>query len=621
MRGQKLAALVFIGIFVLFFILIERSESLSIYSSKKQASWFSQKGNPTDQRGKMQRTFPLAAHRNTDINPTSPGEKDYWAAVIGGDDYDSSENICATRDNGYAITGFSWSHSLANHWNFWVIKLNRFGQVEWQRSYGNEVSESGEKQKMRTSQYGYTVRWGGKAIVSTDDGGYLLGGPLYFGPDDAELWLVKLDSKGKIKWQYTLGGHDYEWFHWMEQTSDGGFIVAGLTQSFGEGGTDLWLIKLKALGEVEWQKAYQTSGNLSLVEVHQTEDGGFIGVGNIYSPEYEFKSDFLVMKFSASGEVQWAWRYGGDLEERARSIIQTSDGGYLVAGSSRSFGAGSQDIWLLKLNAQGQVEWQRCYGGEKDDSASVVRAGISGGYVVVGETYSFGSGGQDIITFKLNKNGLIEWQKAYGGNEDEAVYSLVVSENDGYVLSGETYSYGRGKNDAFVLKMSPTGEIPYLPELIISTDLKLTPTNISPGKLNVDSWSTNAAPLPSPGVANDVQVDSYLLFNAPRNFQGQRVLNRSLSQKEYIDVLRWAPHPSNLNLPVTKYKVYRIETDPLRFKENVFYTIRKNLVAEVESNILEAWVRNVDPEEEVRYAVVAVNEAGQEGVQAFTTVK
>jgi len=106
MRGQKLAAVVFIGIFVLFFILIERSESLSIYSSKKQASWFSQKGNPTDQRGKMQRTFPLAAHRNTAINPTSPGEKKYWAAVIGGDDYDSSENISQTENGGYIITGF-----------------------------------------------------------------------------------------------------------------------------------------------------------------------------------------------------------------------------------------------------------------------------------------------------------------------------------------------------------------------------------------------------------------------------------------------------------------------------------------------------------------------------------
>lgn len=150
---------------------------------------------------------------------------------------------------------------------------------------------------MRTSQYGYTVRWGGKAIVATDDGGYLLGGPLhYFGAGDADLWLVKLDNKGKIEWQYTLGGHDYEWLHWVEQTADGGFILAGLTQSFGKGGTDLWLIKLNDLAE---------------------------------------------------------------------------------------------------------VEWQRCYGGEEDDSASVVRAGISGGYVVVGETYSFGSGGQDIITFKL----------------------------------------------------------------------------------------------------------------------------------------------------------------------------------------------------------------------------
>jgi len=240
---------------------------------------------------------------------------------------------------------------------------------------------------------------------------------------------------------------------------------------------------------------------------------------------------------------------------------------------------------------------------------------------VVGETNSFGNGSQDIFALKLDDEGFIEWQKTYGGSEDEEVYSLVVREDEWFVLSGETYSYGGGKNDAFILKLTPSGDIPYLPELTKATDFQIMPTDTASIKLQVESWPTEAATLPSPGVVNDFPVGSYLLFNAPRNFQGQRVLNRSLSQKEYIDVLHWEPHPNNLNLPVIQYNVYRIELDSLRFKETVFYTIRKNLVAEVDGHTFEVWMRKVDPREEVRYAVVAVNSAGQEGVQAFTIVK
>jgi len=136
----------------------------------------------SENKGILQRTssrnLPAATStENNLLNSAKANGPEYFAAVVGGEDYDSTENIFPTRDGGYVITGFSWTHSLANPWNFWVIKMDRFGQVEWQRTYGKEDDSSENERKIKTSQYGYTVRWGGKAVVQTKDGGYLVGWP------------------------------------------------------------------------------------------------------------------------------------------------------------------------------------------------------------------------------------------------------------------------------------------------------------------------------------------------------------------------------------------------------------------------------------------------------------
>ncbi len=200
------------------------------------------------------------------------------------------------------------------------------------------------------------------------------------------------------QWAKTYGGDSYDYAHSFQQTSDGGYIIAGNTSSFNTGNDrDIWILKLSSDGEIEWQKTY-----------------------------------------------------GGSGREEAHFIQQTIDAGYIVAGSTDSFGAGESDIWFLKLSSAGDVEWQKAYGGDKNDSASFIQQRDDGGYIIVGHTESFGAGGADIWILRLSPAGEIEWQKAYGGSEDEEANSFQQTSDGGYIVAGRTESFGAGENDFWI---------------------------------------------------------------------------------------------------------------------------------------------------------------------------
>jgi hypothetical protein len=202
----------------------------------------------------------------------------------------------------------------------------------------------------------------------------------------------------------TYGGTNNDEASSVQQTSDGGYIVAGYTQSFGAGSWDIFLIKTDANGDVQWAKTYGGTSSDFASSVQQTSDGGYIVAGTTWSfgvGDY----DIFLIKTDANGNVQWAKAYGGTNEDRAFSVQQTSDGGYIVAGYTNSFGAGSHDIFLIKTDAYGNVEWAKTYGGTDGDYASSVQQTSDGGYIVAGGTYSFGAGWVDIFLIKTDANG------------------------------------------------------------------------------------------------------------------------------------------------------------------------------------------------------------------------
>jgi hypothetical protein len=339
--------------------------------------------------------------------------------------------------------------------------------------------------------------------------------------------ILKLSSNGEIEWQKTYGG-SWDDVRSFQQTIDGGYIVAGWTGSFGAGGDDIWILKLSSTGDIEWQKTYGGSEYDRALSVQQTSDGGYIIAGKTDSFGAE-GGDTWVLKLSSAGEIEWQKTFGGSSDDYASSIQETSDGGYIIAGKTDSFGAGGDDTWVLKLSSAGEIEWQKTYGGSSDDYASSIQEtsdggylklssageiewqkiygesswGIysfqqtsDGGYIITGTTRSFNAGWLgDIWILKLSSNGDIEWNKFYGGDYSTDVASSVQQTSDGgYIVTGDTYSWGAGESDIWVLKLSPNGDIDPLCAFINTSDAEVSDTNIIPEDTDIIAADTDIIP-------------------------------------------------------------------------------------------------------------------------------
>ncbi|MEE8596757.1 MAG: hypothetical protein V3T09_02990, partial [bacterium] len=262
------------------------------------------------------------------------------------------------------------------------------------------------------------------------------------------------------QWARTYGGSLWEEVHSFQQTSDGGYIIAGNTSSFTTGyDDDIWISKLSSDGEIEWQKTYGGNESDSVSFIQQAGDGGYIIAGNTSSFNTGYDNDIWILKLSSDGDIEWQKTYGGNENDSVSFIQQTSDGGYIVADSTDSFGAGESDIWFLKLSSAGDIEWQKTYGGDKSDSASFIQQRDDGGYIVVGHTESFGAGGADIWILMISPAGNIEWQKAHGGSEDESANSFQQTSDGGYIVASRTESFDAGDNDFWILKLSSDRDI------------------------------------------------------------------------------------------------------------------------------------------------------------------
>ena len=348
------------------------------------------------------------------------------------------------------------------------------------------------------------------ALVQTSDGGYALAGwTRSFGAGAIDFWLVKTDASGNMLWNKTYGGTGYDDLYSMVQTSDGGYALAGYTQSFGTYG-GFWLVKTDASGNIQWNKTYGTTINDWAYALVQTVDGGYalagIGFANLvktdasgnmqwnktYGSGYSESvlqsliqtgdggyalagytgssgvgmDDFWLVKTDASGNMLWNKTYGGTGDDMARSVIQTGDGGYALVGWTDSFGAGGDDFWLVKTDASGNMLWNKTYGGDTADEAySVVQTG-DGGYALAGSTWSSGHDG-DFWLVKTNSNGNLLWSNTYGGTSDESAYSIVRTSDGGYALAGYTDSFGAGGDDFWLVKTDASGGVSQFPFALI----------------------------------------------------------------------------------------------------------------------------------------------------------
>jgi hypothetical protein len=270
------------------------------------------------------------------------------------------------------------------------------------------------------------------------------------------ILAVGLISGCSNTWNKTFGGsgNDEAWS--VQQTKDGGYILAGYTTSYGAGSEDAWLIKTNANGIEEWNKTFGGSGDDQAYSVQQTKDGGYILAGETRSYGAG-NADAWLIKTDANGIEEWNKTFGGSGDDQAYSVQQTSDGGYILAGSTRSFGSGSRDAWLIKTDANGIEQWNKTFGGSGDDQANSVQQTKDGGYILAGETRSYGAGNADVWLIKTDANGIEEWNKTFGDSGWDASYSVQQTKDGGYILAGETPAYSAANLYAWLIKTDANG--------------------------------------------------------------------------------------------------------------------------------------------------------------------
>jgi hypothetical protein len=387
--------------------------------------------------------------------------------------------------------------------------------------------------------YGGTGNEYAESIQQTGDGGYIVSGfttSYGFGGGVFDGWIMKLDGSGSATWQKTYGGtgRDYVWS--IQQTGDGGYIVAGDTNSFGAGGRDAWIMKLDGSGSATWQKTYGGTESDYAKSIQQTGDGGYIVAGDTNSFGAG-DNDAWILKLDGSGSVTWQKTYGGTGYDYIGSIQQTGDGGYIAVGYTESFGAGGRDAWIMKLDGSGSVTWQKTYGGTGYDAVYSIQQTEDGGYIVAGETDSFGAGGRDAWIMKLDGSGSVTWQKTYGGTDYDYGYSIQQTGDGGYVMAGGSASFNAGNDDIWLIKLDGNGSTGSCPFEGISTALvndtvaTVTETAAITGTTSVTGADTTAVPADSGATPTEICPLSdkplTLKVGATRKRQGDGIIASS----------------------------------------------------------------------------------------------
>ncbi len=410
-----------------------------------------------------------------------------WARTYGTAYDDNTPSVIETTDGDFLAIGES-DPSGSGQTDAHVFKVDVDGNLLWQKLLQGSSDENFS------------------TLVVLPSGNYLSSGrTASFGQGNDDAWLFEFDPSGKAVWQKTLGGTQTDRLSTIINTSDGGYALAGRTDSFGAGLDDMWVIRLDSNRNFLWQKTCGGTGTDSSNFLHligETPGGGLIVGGE--SDSFGSSTDVWIVKLNAKGGTPWRKRYGGNLKDVAKALTVMSTGEIVVAGWTRSYGAGLQDNWILKLNANGTIQWEKTIGGTGDENPRDLTVMPNGDIIVVGDTTSFGGGGQDGWIVRMNSTGTILWRKSYGADGDEAFRSILQTSDGGILVSGSTTSsIGAGLSDAWLLKLNSDGTLDETCSFIADTDAsefttstKVTDTDMTPEDTAVtmiDSTATEGA--------------------------------------------------------------------------------------------------------------------------------
>lgn len=359
----------------------------------------------------------------------------------GGSGTDSGRCIEITSDGGYMVAGHTTTNS-AGFADLYVLRLAANGDTLWTKKFGGNGVEQG-----------FTIQ-------RVSDGNYIICGYTTSFSNAEQGYLLKIDEGGNKLWEKNFGGAGSEHIEAAYETSDGGIIMVGNTTSAPAVSSDVYLVKTDASGNEQWSKNIGGTGFDYGNVVQPTSDGGYAIIGITYS-KGAGNGDYWFIKTDASGNVQWDKTYGGPQVDEGKNIRQTSDGGYIITGDTDSKGAGMSDVWVIKTDASGNMTWEKTYGGNDKDVSKMIEPTTDGGYIIAAISRSFGKVNPDGWIIKTNATGDTLWTRFYGGPEHEHFYSVKATADGGYVAVGHSDSYGQAlMEQVFVVKMDGNGLIP-----------------------------------------------------------------------------------------------------------------------------------------------------------------
>ncbi len=368
----------------------------------------------------------LGLFLSPELAAQNPGDT-LWTNIYGGVNEDKGWCVQQTSDDGYVIVGISNSYG-AGGYDIYLVKTDAAGDILWTRTYGKDGSDDG------------------RCVRQTADDGYIIAGNTQpIGIMGSYIWLLKTDSSGDTLWTNRWGEvpiPNINTGRCVQLTSDGGYIISGHVQFLGTNNEDACLIKTDDSGDTEWIESYGGTGYEVGYWTQQTSDNGYIVVG--YTTSFgSGNEDVYLVKTNASGDTLWTRTYGGEYTDSGYSVQQTSDDGYIIAGFTDSFGAGSYDVYLIKTDAAGDTVWTRTYGGTEFDKGYSVQQIDDGTYIISGTARSFSAGGDgDVYLLHVDMSGDTLWTRTYEGLNDQRGWSVQQTSDKSFIVAGFTGVYG-----------------------------------------------------------------------------------------------------------------------------------------------------------------------------------
>jgi len=360
-----------------------------------------------------------------------------WTKTYGGIQDDAGYSIQECADGGFIIAGTTYSFSMGGS-DVYLIRIDVDGDTLWTKTYGGTGGDYA------------------KSVEVCPDGGFIIAGSTNsFGAGGSDVYIIRTNSLGDTLWTKTCGGANDDAGFSVQRCLSGGFIIAGYTYSFGAGHWDVYLIRTDSLGDTLWTKTYGGIDYDVGFSVEECSDSGFIITGMTYSFGAG-DADIYLIRTDSWGNTIWTKTYGGTKYDAGYSVQECASGSFIITGRTLSFGIYWAHPYLLKTDAGGNLLWIKTYAGGGGDAGCSVKEASSGGFMIVGWAYSTVNA-SEVYLARTDANGDTLWTKYFGGGNYDAGYSLNRCASGGFIIAGETKSFGAGGSDVYIIRLAETG--------------------------------------------------------------------------------------------------------------------------------------------------------------------